>query len=119
MFLGECRHARPGCLARQARPRTGIFDYAVFFKRRGHGDRVREFAVFRPNHRNDGDSVSAAKLEISFIVRRNSHDRSGAVTHQDEIADPNGDLPPVKRMECVAAGEQTHLFELARILTRR
>ena len=36
-----------------------------------------------------------AELEIALIVRRDRHDRAGAVAHQHEVADPDGTFSPL------------------------
>ena len=39
------------------------------------------------------------KLEVAFIMRRHGHDGAGAVTHQDIIGHPDGDLFVVDRID--------------------
>ena len=73
--------------------------------------------VIRANHRDNRDAVRLAEFEVALIVSGHRHDCARAVAHQDEIADPDGDLFAGERVDGVVAGEQPFLFDVARILS--
>ena len=70
------------------------------------------------NDGRDGDLVLGAEFEIAFVVRGDGHDGAGAVTHENEVADPDGHLGAVERMQRVLAGELTEFLHVAGFLAR-
>ena len=54
------------------------------------------------------------KFIIAFVVRRNGHDRAGAVAHQDVVRNPDRNLFVVHRIDGICASEYTRLFGLRR-----
>ena len=74
-----------------------------------------QFAIHRADHRADRDAVLAAEFEIALVVRRHGHDRARAVSHQDEVADPDRDLLAAVRIDGVVAGEEAFLLDIAGI----
>ncbi len=57
-----------------------------------------------------------AEFEIALIVRGHGHDGAGAVTHEDEVADPDGDLVAVEGIDGEGAGDEAFLFDIAGVL---
>ena len=57
-------------------------------------------------------AVSAREIKIALVMRRNSHDRSGAVFHQHEIGHVYRHAPPGNRIDTVGAGKDTLLFQI-------
>ena len=51
--------------------------------------------VERCHHRLDRQIVLAGKIEIPLVMGRTAEDRAGAVVHQDEIGDIDGQRQPV------------------------
>ena len=49
------------------------------------------------------------ELEVPLVVRRDGHDRAGAVAHHDVVGDPHGDLLAVDRIGGEGAGEDAGL----------
>ena len=60
-----------------------------------------------------------AEFEVALVVRGDGHDGAGAVAHQDEVADPDGDLLAAVRIDGVVAGEEAFLFDVAGTVLRR
>ena len=75
-------------------------------------------AVHRPNHRPDVDAVLPAEFEIALIVRGHGHDRAGAVAHQHEVADPDGNRFAAEGIDGAQAGIEAFLLDIARALLR-
>ena len=69
--------------------------------------------VQRLNHHPDGQAVFLGKLEVALVVGGDGLHRSGAVLHQHQVADPDGNLLAVEGIEGEAAGEDAFLFHLA------
>ena len=94
--------------------RAGVLDDAVVAEGFFHGGGIGQRAVHGPNHRANRDAVLFAEFEIALIVRGHRHDRAGAVAHQHEVADPDGNLLAAERIDGVAAREQAFLLDVAR-----
>ncbi len=82
--------------------RAGLFDDAIVGKRFFHGGGIGQSAVDGTDNRADGDAVLLAELEVALVVRGNGHDGAGAVAHQHEVADPDGELLAAIRIDGVA-----------------
>ena len=61
------------------------------------------YAICGPNHRPDLQPERLREIEIALVVRRNRHDCSRAVVHQDEIPYPDGHLLAAERIDLVEA----------------
>ncbi len=108
-------HLDAGLLAREAGPGAGVFDDAVLGEGRGQTRLDAERAIDGANDGADVDRVLAAEFEIAFVVGGHGHDGAGAVTHQNEVADPDRHLFAAVRIDGVAAGEEAFLFDIARV----
>ena len=64
----------------------------------------------RVDDRDDRQFEFASKFEIALVVGRDGHDRPGAVSGQDVIADPDGDASAAGGVDRVAAGEHAGLL---------
>ncbi len=53
------------------------------------------------------------KKKIALIMRRDRHDRAGAVVHQDIIGNPNRDFLAVDRVDCILSGKNPFLLFIA------
>ncbi len=73
--------------------------YAVVGERLLHGGCFGQRAGNGPNHGPDRNAILLAKFEVALIVRGHGHDRARAVTHQHEIADPDGNLLAAERID--------------------
>ena len=54
-----------------------------------------------------------AEFEVALIVRGHGHDGAGAVAHQDEVADPDGNLLAAERVDGEVAGGEAFLLDVA------
>ena len=50
------------------------------------------------------------KFMITLIVGGDGHDRSGAIAGENIIGNPDGDLLPVDRIQCIGSGKDAGLF---------
>ena len=67
--------------------------------------------IGRADHRNNGQAVLAGKVEVALIVGGTAENSPGAVIHQDEIGDIDGQRFAVDdRMGAFQAGIETELF---------
>ena len=74
----------------------------------GKGVRVLAFGADHGRYR---ESVFAGEFQVALIVRRTAEDGAGAVVHQDEVGDVNGQLPArVERVQRPHAGVETFLL---------
>ena len=63
----------------------------------------------RLDHLEDRQLELLRELEVPLVVRRDGHDRAGAVAHHHVIGDPHGDLLAVDRVGGEGAGEDSGL----------
>ncbi len=68
----------------------------------------------RRDHLDDRQTVLGGELEVALVVCRHGHDGAGAVAHQHVVADPDGDLEAVHRVDRGGAGEHAALLLLGR-----
>ena len=66
-----------------------------FFRFGGHKGLIRNrpIVIERKECINHGQVIFAGEIQIALIMRGAGENRSGAVIHQDEIRDPNGQCP--------------------------
>ena len=111
-FLRVGGHFGDRVFRREAVEFIGIHKYAVFVfgERRGHSFFDEGLASARLNDNTNWQIVLAAKFEIALVVGGHGHDGSGAVFHQHEVADPDGDFFAAKGIGGVASGEEADFF---------
>ena len=61
-------------------------------------------------YRNDIDTEFLCEIVVSFIMGRNRHDRTGTISHQNVVGDPDRDLLFVDRIDRISADEHTGLI---------
>jgi hypothetical protein len=112
LFLGEGRHFDDGFVGREAVERAGIDELAalVLVEGDGHFFFNHRFAFARLDYDAHGQAIFSAKLEVALVVGRHGHDSSGAVFHEHEVADPDGDFFTAEGVGGVASGEEADFF---------
>ena len=81
----------------------------------GHAQAVEEIAVAQHavhdigvgflgdiaagNHLHHGDAKLGGKLPVAGVMRRHGHDGAGAIAHEHIVADPDGDLLAIDRVD--------------------
>ena len=77
----------------------------------GGDDESRRVLAVRADHRRIAEAVFVDEVQVALVVRRAAEDGAGAVFHQNEIGDVNGELPRrVERMQRLDAGVEAHLL---------
>ena len=117
VFLGILRHLRDSILARQAAVLTGVDQQAVGLDE-GQDRFVRRAVggiAFPPriDHHANVEVVLLGEFVIAFVVRRNRHDRAGAVIEQDVVRHPDGHTLAAEGIQRVALGEDAMLLDRA------
>ena len=67
----------------------------------------------RQNHQANFEFVFFGKLIVALIVRRDAHDRAGAVVHQNIVRNPDRNFLAVVGIDRIAAGVNAVLFDFA------
>ena len=80
-----------------------------------HRRAVQVRLAFRLNDGDDLQVVLTGELEVALVVRRDSHDRSRTIGHQDVIRDPDRDARLVDRVDGITAGEHAGLLLIHRL----
>ena len=111
--LGMGGHLSACFPAGEAVVRAGVFDDAVVAGGFGHGGGVRQIAAVGPDHGPDINAVFLAEFEVALVVGGDGHDGSGAVTHQNEVADPDGNALTAEGVDGLEAGVEAFFFNVA------
>ena len=61
-------------------------------------------------NRRNGQAELAGELEVAFVAARNRHDRTGSVSHQYVVGDPDRNRLAVQRIDRERAGEHAGLL---------
>jgi len=107
-------HRLDGFVDRKATVRAGVSPACrllMLFKRRGHF-LWNQPALGLPvcTTTRIGRRYLRQNLEVTLVVAGNSHDRAGAVFHQDKIPIQIGSLSPIKRIKGVPAAKKNPTF---------
>ena len=70
---------------------------------------VHELAVFA-DHLDRGQAERLGELGVALVVGGDSHDRAGAIVHQDVVGDPDRQLLAIDRVDDMQAGEDAGLL---------
>ena len=111
--LGVSGHLAARFGAGKPAPLAGVLQDAVLAEGYRHAGLNGERAIHRADDGTHRDTVLAAEFEIALIVRGHGHDGAGAVAHQDEVGDPDGDLFAAVRIDGVVPGEEAFLIDVA------
>ena len=76
----------------------------------GTAAEIRFAACRREHHWFDGQAETRGELEVALIVGRHGHDGAGAVGHEHEIRDPDGQAFAGDRVQGVEAERQALLL---------
>ena len=98
---------------------AGIYQRAVAGPGLVQCIRRQRGAFRRLNNYLNGQVVFFAELKVALVVRRDSLHITRAVSHQDEVGDPDRNFVAGERVEGVAFGEDTFFFHLAGHLLAR
>src|SRR5262249_48676977 len=82
----------------------------MLLERLSHSRAVERLAIERLNHNANGQVVLFTKFEVTPVVRRDGHNCSGAVLHQDEVPHPDLELFSMEWVNRVAASKKAFLF---------
>ena len=102
------RNGVKGLLEIEAIVFAGIDQHAVV--RVGTRVHIDFAAVSRGDHLHDGQTMLPGKLPVTVIVPGHCHHGAGAITHQDEIRDPQRHLFAADRVNCRNAQRHAFLF---------
>ena len=106
-----CRDRRIGSREVEPGELTGIHgDTRLAVTLLPRRERLLVRAIGRTNHGHDVDVVLERKREIAFIVRRHTHNRAFAITHQHIVGDPHRDKLAGEGVHHMQAGRQTFLL---------
>ena len=115
LFSVSC-HGLAGVCAGHAVPPAGVLHNAVVAICLLHRSGVRQRAIHGADHGYNFDAVLVAKLEVTLVVCRNSHDGPGAVAHQHKACGPHRNPLAIEGIDRVQAGIEAVFRHVTRAL---